>query len=115
MQSYKNADYGKMTHTWDTFSARIRRVKNIRFNLRGWGIVVAICSKLRPGDSMRFKLNQKRLDLGWSIRHLEEMSGVSRATISRLENCDCNPSVDILYKLACAMGVALDDLILHDE
>lgn len=74
-------------------------------------IVVTICSKLHPGDSMRFSLNRKRLELGLSVRQLAEMSGVSRATITRIENCDCNPTIEALCKLAEAMDVALDDLL----
>lgn len=46
-----------------------------------------------------------------SVRQLAEMSGVSRATITRIENCDCNPTIEALCKLADAMDVALDDLL----
>lgn len=42
---------------------------------------------------------------------LAKLSGVARATLAKIEAGDGNPTIDTLYALADALGVALGDLI----
>lgn len=64
---------------------------------------------------MKILLAEKRNELGMTIRKLEAISGVSRATISRIENGTANPTIDVLCKLAAALGVTLDALVQCDN
>lgn len=64
---------------------------------------------------MKILLAEKRNELGISVRRLEAMSGVSRTTILRIESGYANPTVGVLCKLATALGMSLDDLVLCDR
>ncbi|MFR2946730.1 MAG: helix-turn-helix domain-containing protein [Oscillospiraceae bacterium] len=64
---------------------------------------------------MRINLSQKHLARGLSVRQLSELSRVSRATITRIENSDCNPTIEPLCKLVRALGITLNDLIPCDQ
>lgn len=54
---------------------------------------------------MKLNIKKKRLKKKLSIRELEELSGVSRTTISRLENGKIPKSLLELEALANALGV----------
>ena len=62
---------------------------------------------------MNYKHIKKfRKKLGWSLRKADEKSGVSFVYIRDLEQgMKCNPSVQVLNKLAQAYGVEITDLI----
>lgn len=49
-----------------------------------------------------------------TIKQLERKSGVSASFISRIENDSANPSVDVITKLARALGMPLSDFF-HDQ
>ena len=57
------------------------------------------------GGCMKLNIKKKRLKKKLSIRELEELSGVSRTTISRLENGKIPKSLLELEALANALEV----------
>lgn len=59
-------------------------------------------------------LHYARKTRGLTIKQLEKKSGVSASFISRIENDSGNPSVEIVRKLADALGIPLSDFF-HDQ
>lgn len=59
-------------------------------------------------------LHHARKSRGLTIKQLESRSGVSASFISRIENDTGNPSVEIVRKLAEALGIPLSDFF-HDQ
>lgn len=45
-----------------------------------------------------------------SIRELEELSGIGKTTINRIENGEGNPTIKIICQLAVALGCSPYDL-----
>lgn len=57
------------------------------------------------------KLQKLRWDKGWSQEYLARKSGVSRTTISRIENgSTSDPSISITLKIARALQVRAEDI-----
>jgi transcriptional regulator with XRE-family HTH domain len=48
---------------------------------------------------------------GYTLRRLEELSGVSKTEINNIENGKINPTVATLRLLAAALGVELTELL----
>ena len=59
-------------------------------------------------------LREERENKGYSIRALSKLSGVSTATISRIESGLVDPKTSITQKLAAALEISLDELVLED-
>ena len=59
---------------------------------------------------MTYKVWQLRTAKGYSLRELEEISGVSKTTINNIENGKANPTIETLLLLAKALDVELSDL-----
>lgn len=59
-------------------------------------------------------LRNQRENKGYSIRTLSKLSGVSTATISRIESGLVDPKTSITQKLAAALEISLDELVLED-
>lgn len=59
-------------------------------------------------------LRNQRENKGYSIRELSKISGVSTATISPIECGLVDPKVSIVQKLASALEISLDELMLED-
>jgi len=57
------------------------------------------------------RLKALRNERGWSLDELSSRSGVSRATLSRLENSDVSPTASVLGKLASAFGMTISRLM----
>lgn len=57
------------------------------------------------------RLKQLRVERGWSLDQLANMSQVSRATLSRLENGEVSPTTAVLGKLCAAYGLAMSRLL----
>ncbi len=57
------------------------------------------------------RLKTLRANNGWSLDDLATRSGVSRATLSRLENGDVSPTTNVLGKLCTAFGLTLSRLM----
>lgn len=60
---------------------------------------------------MTYKVWQLRTAKGYSLRELEELSGVSKTTINNIENGRANPTIETLLLLAKALEVELTALI----
>jgi transcriptional regulator with XRE-family HTH domain len=57
------------------------------------------------------RLKSLRGERGWSLDELAGRSGVSRATLSRLENAEVSPTASVLGKLCAAHGLTLSRLM----
>jgi transcriptional regulator with XRE-family HTH domain len=57
------------------------------------------------------RLKDLRTDRGWSLDELSALSGVSRATLSRLENSAISPTTGMLAKLCAAYGLTMSRLM----
>ncbi|MCR9137740.1 MAG: XRE family transcriptional regulator [Alphaproteobacteria bacterium] len=60
---------------------------------------------------MAVRLKSLRTERQWSLDLLAERSGVSRASLSRLENADVSPTAHVLGKLCAAYGLTLSRLM----
>lgn len=61
--------------------------------------------------SLARHLGALRADRGWSLETLATRSGVSRATLSRLENAEVSPTAEVLSKLCAAFGVSMSHVL----
>ncbi|WP_321342618.1 XRE family transcriptional regulator [Breoghania sp.] len=66
-------------------------------------------------DRIASRLNALRRDRGWSLDELARRSGVSRATLSRLEKGEVGSTTAILGRLCSAHGMTLSRLMLMAE
>jgi transcriptional regulator with XRE-family HTH domain len=57
------------------------------------------------------RLKSLRAERGWSLDQLAKMCGVSRATLSRLENADVSPTAVVLGKLCSTYGLTMSRLM----
>lgn len=57
------------------------------------------------------RLRQLRAERDWSLDELARRSGISRATLSRLENGDVSPTTSVLGKLCGAYGMTMSRLM----
>ncbi len=57
------------------------------------------------------RLKTLRLERGWSLDELAGRAGVSRATLSRLENAEVSPTASALGKLCGAYGMTMSRLM----
>lgn len=57
------------------------------------------------------RLRALRSDRGWSLDELAKRGGVSRATLSRLENAEVSPTASVLGKLCAAYGMTMSRLM----
>jgi transcriptional regulator with XRE-family HTH domain len=57
------------------------------------------------------RLKEMRAERGWPLDELAKRSGVSRATLSRLENAEVSPTTAVLGKLCAAFGLTLSRLM----
>jgi len=61
------------------------------------------------------RLRLERETRGWSLADLAERSGVSKATISKIEREEVSPTAVILIRLAGAFNLTLAGLLLRAE
>src|ERR1700754_434382 len=61
------------------------------------------------------RLRLERDSRGWSLADLAERSGVSKATISKIERAEVSPTAVILVRLAGAFDLTLAGLMLRAE
>jgi transcriptional regulator with XRE-family HTH domain len=67
------------------------------------------------GLQLAQRLRLERDSRGWSLAQLAEASGVSKATISKIERADVSPTAVILVRLAAAFDLTLAGLLLRAE
>ena len=56
-------------------------------------------------------LKALRRERNWPLDRLAELSGVSRATLSRIENAEVSPTTDVLGKLCAAFEMRMSRLL----
>ncbi|MFD1019531.1 helix-turn-helix domain-containing protein [Thalassobacillus hwangdonensis] len=61
------------------------------------------------------KLKKERTNIGWSQGELAEKIFVSRQSVSKWENGQNYPSIEIIIKLSDLFGVTIDELLRSDE
>jgi len=61
------------------------------------------------------RLRTLRGERGWSLDELAGRSGVSRASLSRLENGEVSPTAQVLGRLCAAHGLTLSRLMVEAE
>src|SRR4029453_12945340 len=61
------------------------------------------------------RLARLRTDRGWSLDALAERSGISRATLSRLERGELSPTASMLGRLCTTFGWTLSRLMAEAE
>lgn len=61
------------------------------------------------------RLRQLRLERGWSLDDLASKSGISRATLSRMENNEVSPTASVLARLCAAYGLTMSRLLAQVE
>src|SRR2546429_3147123 len=61
------------------------------------------------------RLRLERDSRGWSLAELAERSGVSKATISKIERSEVSPTAVVLVRLATAFDLTLAGLMLRAE
>lgn len=70
-------------------------------------------------DPVELRLAQRlaalRAERGWSLDQLSERSGISRATLSRLERAETSPTASLLGRLCTAFGRTMSRLIAEVE
>lgn len=66
-------------------------------------------------NTLAERLRALRVERGFSLESLAAASGVSRATLSRLENAEVSPTAQVLGKLCGAYGLTMSRLMLMVE
>ena len=61
------------------------------------------------------RLSELRRSRGWSLDQLTEHSGISRATLSRMEKGDVSPTAESLGRLCAAYGLPMSRLLMMVE
>lgn len=61
------------------------------------------------------RLRELRAGRGWSLDDLAARSGVSRSTLSRLENAGVSPTAQVLGRLCAAHGLTMSRLMVMVE
>jgi transcriptional regulator with XRE-family HTH domain len=67
------------------------------------------------GQRLARRLRLERDSRGWSLAELAERSGVSKATISKIERAEASPTAVVLVRLASAFDLTLAGLLLRAE
>jgi transcriptional regulator with XRE-family HTH domain len=66
-------------------------------------------------DLIARRLRLERDSRDWSLANLAERSGVSKATISKIERAEVSPTAAVLVRLAAAFDLTLAGLMLRAE
>ncbi len=61
------------------------------------------------------RLAELRLARGWSLEELAETTGISRASLSRIERAETSPTATLLNKLCAAYGLTMSRLLSDVE
>lgn len=66
-------------------------------------------------DRLAKHLNELRRERGWSLDHLAQASGISRATLSRMEKAEVSPTAENLGRLCGAYGLPMSRVLMMVE
>ncbi|MEZ5714587.1 MAG: XRE family transcriptional regulator [Paracoccaceae bacterium] len=79
--------------------------------LAPWGNPAGAADTVLPSAGLGQRIKRQRKSLGMTLSQLSDKSGVSIATISKIENGHINGGFDTVYKVARGLGVLVNDLI----
>ena len=63
---------------------------------------------------MKYFVGEVRYQKGMSLRELAERAHLSKSYLQRIEAGEAAPSLEVMVRLAKALGVPLDDLYLAE-
>ncbi|MBO9436354.1 helix-turn-helix domain-containing protein [Ruegeria sp. R13_0] len=66
-------------------------------------------------NRLAIRLKELRQSHGWSLDQLADNSGVSRATLSRMEKAGVSPTAETLGRLCAAYGLPMSRLLMMVE
>ncbi len=69
----------------------------------------------REGDDMKNRIEEIRNEKGVRQEDLARLMGVSRQTISSLENGRYNPSIMLAHKIAQYFGMSIEEVFIFEE
>jgi transcriptional regulator with XRE-family HTH domain len=72
-------------------------------------------SQIGPDERLARRLKALRTQAQWSLEELAKASGVSRATLSRIENHEVSPTAAVLGRLCAAYGLTMSRLLAQVE
>jgi transcriptional regulator with XRE-family HTH domain len=61
------------------------------------------------------RLASLRVDKGWSLETLAEITGISRASLSRIERGETSPTASLMNRLCIAYGLTMSRLLSEVE
>ena len=64
---------------------------------------------------MKNRIEEIRKERGILQEEFAKSLGVSRQTLSSLENGRYNPSILLAYKIACFFGMRIEDVFIFEE
>ena len=70
---------------------------------------------LREGDPIKNRIEEIRNAHGLRQEGLAKAMGVSRQTISSLENGRYNPSILLAHKISSFFGMSIEDVFIFEE
>ena len=70
---------------------------------------------MNAGDRMKNRIEEIRNNRGIRQDELAKRMGVSRQTISSLENGRYNPSILLAYKIAHYFGMTIEEVFIFEE
>lgn len=69
----------------------------------------------RQGDELKNRIEEIRSEHGIRQEDFAKAMGVSRQTISSLENGRYNPSILLAHKIAKSFGMTIEEVFLFEE
>lgn len=77
--------------------------------------MIYVKEALHRGGAMKNRIEEIRKEKGIRQDELGKMLGVSRQTISSLENGRYNPSIMLAHKIAVLFGMSIEDVFIFEE
>ena len=77
--------------------------------------MIYVKEALHRDDAMKNRIEEIRKEKGIRQDELGKMLGVSRQTISSLENGRYNPSIMLAHKIAVLFGMSIEDVFIFEE
>ncbi|KAA5932137.1 MULTISPECIES: helix-turn-helix transcriptional regulator [Pantoea] len=71
--------------------------------------------ELNTEQRLAVRLAELRLQRGWSLDELSVATGISRATLSRIERSETSPTAALLNRLCAAYGLTMSRLLSEVE
>lgn len=64
---------------------------------------------------VKYLVGEARYAKGMSLRQLAKQASVSKSYLQRIEASEAKPSLEIMIRLSCVLGLPLEDLYQEDE